>query len=77
MLGENTNELRRLNTLYNRTIKDVLEFTMVGGTDNDYVNPISFQIAWWHPEPEERKKWREAIQKEFQDMIRRGFWRKS
>jgi hypothetical protein len=50
------NELRRLNTFYNRTIEDVVEFAMVGGTDNDYVNPISFQDGWWHPDPEERKK---------------------
>ena len=70
------NELRRLNTFYNRTIEDVVEFAMVGGTDNDYVNPISFQDAWWHPDPEERKKWREAIRKEMRDMIRRGVWRK-
>ena len=40
------NELMRLNTFKNRNIKDVVGFAMVGGTDNDYVNPISFQDAW-------------------------------
>ena len=51
-----TNEFRRLNTLYNQTIEDILEFAMVGGTDNEYVNLISFQGTWWHPDPEERRK---------------------
>ena len=43
---------------------------MGGGRD-----PITFREAWDHPDPEERKKWREAIRKEFHDMNKRGVWR--
>jgi hypothetical protein len=38
--------------------------------------PSTFEEAWWHPDPNERKHWREAIKKEFHDMIVRGVWRK-
>mmetsp|Transcript_10575 Transcript_10575/g.23465 ORF Transcript_10575/g.23465 Transcript_10575/m.23465 type:complete len:546 (+) Transcript_10575:97-1734(+) len=37
--------------------------------------PKTFDEAWNHPDPEERKKWRESIRKEFRDMINRKVWR--
>ena len=36
----------------------------------------SFQEAWNHPDPKKRTKWREAIHKKFDDMNKRGVWRK-
>ena len=33
-----------------------------------YVEPKTFDEAWNHPDPEQRRKWREAIGKEFGDM---------
>jgi transposase InsO family protein len=45
--------------------------TLTGGGDD----PANFQEAWHHPDPVDREKWREAIRKEFRDMIRRGVWR--
>ena len=32
---------------------------------NNKVEPENFQDAWWHPDPEKCKKWREAIRLEF------------
>ena len=37
-----TNELKILNTFYNPTLKDVVDFAMLGGTDHEYVNPVKF-----------------------------------
>lgn len=34
-----------------------------------YVEPKNFREAWDHPDEEQRDKWREAIRKEFKDMI--------
>ena len=48
---------------------------LVGGTDTSADVPTTFDEAWNHPDPTERKLWREAIRKEFRDMIRRGVWR--
>ena len=31
--------------------------------------------VYWHEDPVQREKWREAIRKEFRDMIKRGVWR--
>ncbi|CAJ1937323.1 unnamed protein product [Cylindrotheca closterium] len=42
--------------------------------DTKYKEPKNFQEAWNHPDKYQRDKWREAIRKEFRDMIRRGFW---
>ena len=44
-------------------------------TEHNYVEPKNFQEAWNHPDPIQREKWREAIRKEFRDMINRGVWR--
>ena len=46
-----------------------------GKDETKYAEPKSFQEAWNHTDPVQREKWREAIRKEFTDMIRRGVWR--
>ena len=38
--------------------------------------PESFEAAWDHPDPFQRSKWREAINKEFRKMEERKVWRK-
>jgi hypothetical protein len=38
--------------------------------------PESFEEAWNHPDPFQRKRWREAIEKEFAKMDQRKVWRK-
>ena len=38
--------------------------------------PTTFQEAWHHPDPAEREGWRDAIKKEFHDMMKRGVWRR-
>ena len=40
-----------------------------------YAEPRTLREAWDHPNPHHRLKWREAIQKEFRDMLRRRVWR--
>ena len=35
-----------------------------------------FDEAWNHPDPFQRNKWKEAIQKEFKKMNEQGVWRK-
>ena len=78
------NALKKLNTSYNPTIMGAIalnmmepmeDFAFVGGTDDDYRNPSTFQEAWHHPNEEDRRKWREAIRKEFRDMIAKRVWR--
>ena len=41
-----------------------------------FENPKTFQEAWNHPDPFQRKKWREAILKEFKKMNDNKVWRK-
>jgi transposase InsO family protein len=41
-----------------------------------FTNPKNFQEAWHHPDPWQRKRWREAIRKEFAKMNRLQVWRK-
>ena len=50
--------------------------SLIGGTDTSREVPQTFQEAWWHEDENERKLWREAIRKEFHDMIKRGVWRR-
>ncbi len=38
--------------------------------------PTSFDEAWNYPDPKERGKWREAIQKEYHQMLKNGVWRR-
>ena len=40
------------------------------------IEPTSFEKAWDHPDPTERKLWREAVKKEFGDMDTRKVWTK-
>ncbi len=44
--------------------------------EHHLIKPTTFQDAYHHPDPSQRKKWREAIKKEFCHMTRRGVWRK-
>ena len=62
-------EMNKINDYWNTTLEDVVEFAFVGGTDDLYVNPRTFDEAWNHPDENDRKKWREAIRKEFHDMV--------
>ena len=41
-----------------------------------FIEPKTFKEAWNHPDPMQRAKWREAIRKEFRDMIKRKVWRR-
>ena len=41
-----------------------------------YIEPKTFDEAWNHPDPKQRKFWRSAVRKEFKDMITRKVWRK-
>ena len=69
-------EMRKINDTWNPTLGDVVEFALVGGTDDLYENPRTFQEAWNRPDAVDREKWREAIRKEFNDMIyKRKVWR--
>ena len=73
-------ELARLSTYYNPTLTGVSQDTetaeialmavLSGGRD-----PLTFQEAWNHPDPDEREGWREGIRKEFHDMNKRKVWR--
>ena len=42
----------------------------------DLEEPKTFCNAWDHQNKESREKWRQAIRKELNDMIRRGVFRK-
>ena len=50
------NVMRKLNVSWNPTLDDLVEFALVGGSDDDYENPKTFQETWFHPDSEERKK---------------------
>ena len=69
-------ELCRLHTFYYPTTDDMGEIALVGGTDESYSNPPTFNDAWNHPKEHDRMKWREGIRKEFKDMIEKSVWRK-
>ena len=68
-----SNELRRLNNFYNPTLRDVVDFAMVGGTDHNYINPVKFDDAWNHEDPDERALWPDAMSKEINDMVKKRF----
>jgi len=57
-------------------INDIVEFAMIAGTDESYVNPKNFKEAWNHPDEYEKTKWREAIKKEFNDIFKHQVWEK-
>ena len=43
----------------------------------DLEEPKTFRDAWDHQNKESREKWRQAIRKELDDMICRGFFARS
>ena len=70
--------LRKLDTFYNPVLMNTAldeDFCFVGGTDDNHENPDTFREAWEHKIPEEQVKWREAIRKEFSDMLKRKVWK--
>ena len=52
---------------------DIAEFLIIYAEIQ--LEPLMFQQAWHHPNPEDRKFWREAICLEFCKMIQNGVWR--
>lgn len=72
-----TRELKGLRTYNMPGEKELAEFvfhTVVENGKDD--EPERFKEAWYHEELTERGKWRNAIKKEFGDMIRRGVWKR-
>ena len=65
-----------MRTSFNPVLDDVIDFAMVGGTDDLHMSPNSFQEVWYYPELSERESWREAIRKEINHMISNKVWRK-
>ena len=41
---------------------------------SDPEEPQDFYQAWWHQDPQEQEKWRQAIWKELSDMISHKVW---
>ena len=54
---------------------DVCNAAWPGEEKLDNEEPECFEDAWNHSNPVQRKKWRDAIRKEFHDMIKRKVWR--
>ena len=48
-------EMRKINDTWNPTLSDVVEFALVGGTDDMYENPKTFDEAWNRPNVVERE----------------------
>ena len=78
-------EVRNLQTSYNdaekifrdESNKEFVGFAFASEKVEDYPEePQSFQEAWHHPNLTDREGWRNAIRKEFSDMIKRGVWRR-
>ena len=42
--------------------------------DNSPMEPTRFEQAWNHPDLDERKNWREAMEKEIKDINKRNVW---
>ena len=60
------NSLETANFVRETTMKEQDE-----KVEPEYVEPKTFQEACNHPDPIQRKFWREGIRKEFRDMIAR------
>ena len=41
---------------------------------SDREAPQAFHQAWWHQDPQEQEKWRQAIWKKLGDMITCQIW---
>lgn len=71
--------LKKLHTFYNPTEIGSFgideDYCFVGGTDKEIINPSTFSEALNHQDNTEREDWRDAIKKEFSNMIRRRVWR--
>ena len=67
-------------TIMNEVANLLIDVAKVANDVDDkttqYVEPKTFQEAWNHPDPVQRAKWREAIRKEFHDMLKRKVWRR-
>ena len=59
----------------NPTTNDVAEVVLVGGTDESYESPESFNYTWYNENLKLFLKWRESIKKEFQNMEKNHVWR--
>ena len=66
-----TNELKRLHRSFNPTNNDMVDYALIGSTDEEYEIPNSFGEAWDRHDNEQKLKWREAINKEIQDWTKR------
>jgi hypothetical protein len=51
-------------------------FAMFAGADTEYKEPKNYNDAWNNPDPMQKKKLCEAIQKEFKDMKTHEVWKK-
>ena len=60
---------------YDPTRDDVTDILLVGGTDESYKAPENFEEAWNNKNPYLTDKWREAIQKEFENMEKNNVWK--
>jgi len=47
--------LKKLQTLYNTTLRDVVNFAFVGGTMEGYDNQTTFKDAWHHLNKNQKK----------------------
>jgi hypothetical protein len=74
------NELKRLNTSYNPTLKDdvedITDLVFLGAVDSGFLEPQTFEQAWHHPDAGEKEGWHNAIKKEFMSMIEKDVWTK-
>ena len=78
-LRENTRvtmSTRRENEALAPNKSDIVEFAMIGGTDESYVNPRNFEEEWNHKNKYEKSMWRNAIKKKFNDMFKHKVWEK-
>ena len=77
-------EIRNLQASYNDAEKIYMEetkefvgFAFASEKVEEYPEePQSFEDAWNNLDSKDREGWREAIRKEFTDMIKRGVWRR-
>ena len=55
-------------------IKENFCFGLVTTVKSDPITPIKFNDAWNHKDHEQRKLWRDAIQKELNSINKRNVW---
>ena len=64
-----TRRMASVNLNVRPKIEEIVNYTMVGGTDELYDSPTYFNEACDHPDEEEKIKWWKAMKKEFSKMI--------